>query len=80
MDVLRYAKLQATIMGIIGLLLGIIYSVGGFFVDLFTIGLNEGTALAFGALIGMPLIGIIFGFVTGIIGAYLYNKLKIIHK
>jgi hypothetical protein len=45
--------------------LGLLYSVGGFFVDLFTIGLNQGTLLAFGALIGMPLIFAAAGFALG---------------
>ncbi len=35
--------------------------------------LNWGTALAFLALIGMPLIFAVFGFITGLIEAFLYN-------
>ena len=50
----------------LGLFLGMIYSVGGFFVDLFTIGLNRGTILAFGALVGMPVIGLVLGFIAGL--------------
>ena len=48
-----------------GLALGVTYSVGGFFVDLLTIGLNLGTLMAFGALIGMPLISALLGFLLG---------------
>ena len=60
---------------IVGLGMGILYSVGGFFVDLFTIGLNYGTVLAFGALVGMPLIFGVMGLVVGLVTALLYNML-----
>ena len=55
----------ALLMGFVGLVSGVLYSVGGFFVDVFTIGLNAGTWMAFGALIGMPVIFAAFGFVAG---------------
>ena len=46
---------QPLLVGVVvGLVLGVIYSVGGFFIDLMGPGLNAGTALAFLALIGMP--------------------------
>lgn len=46
-----------TLVGLgVGLLAGILYSFGGAAYDLFTTGWNTGTALAFGALLGMPLI------------------------
>ena len=51
----------------LGLLLGVIYSFGGLFVDLATIGLNWGTLMAFGALIGMPIIFAIAGMLLGIV-------------
>jgi len=54
-------------MAILGFFCGVLYSVGGFFVDLFTIGLNRGTALAFMALVGMPLIFGVVGFLAGLI-------------
>ncbi len=82
-NILDYAKFQALIFALLGLLAGVIYSFGGFFIDLFvslgwlisteTPGLSEGTVLAFGALLGMPLIAATFGFITGIVGATLYN-------
>ncbi|SVC10175.1 uncharacterized protein METZ01_LOCUS263029, partial [marine metagenome] len=51
------AKLQSILFSYVGLLCGILYSFGGFIYDLATTGsLNLGTALAFFALIGMPLI------------------------
>lgn len=55
-------------MAWLGLACGVLYSVGGFFHDLFTTGLNGGTAMAFGALIGMPLIFGTFGFLVGALG------------
>lgn len=42
-----------------------LYSFGGVGVDLFTIGLNWGTVLAFGALVGMPVIFGALGFFLG---------------
>ncbi len=84
LNVVEYAKLQAYIFGLLGLLAGLLYSLGGFFIDLFvtlnlittteTPGLSYGTVLAFGALIGMPLIGAICGLILGLVGAYVYNK------
>lgn len=67
------AKLLAVIMGVAGMICGILYSFGGLVYDFFTIGLNWGTVLAFGALIGMPIIFAIAGFIAGAIGAVLYN-------
>jgi len=72
-SVLSLAKLQAVIMVVAGLICGIIYSFGGFIYDMFTIGLNWGTALAFFALIGMPILFATCGFLAGAIGALLYN-------
>lgn len=66
MKPMEYA-LQGTRRGVIaGLVLGTLYSVGGLFIDLTTTGLNAGTALAFLALIGMPLIFGAIGAVTGL--------------
>ena len=71
--VLFLAKLQAIIMAVAGLIAGILYSFGGFIYDVFTIGINGGTALAFLALIGMPILFAMVGFIAGAIGAVLYN-------
>lgn len=77
------ARLQATLFGLLGLLAGIIYAVGGFVIDVSvsfgwmsaaeTPGLSLGTLLAFGAVIGMPGIGLIIGFVTGLVEAVCFN-------
>jgi Ca2+/H+ antiporter len=71
--VLSSATMLAAIMAIIGLIAGILYSIGGLIYDVFTIGLNGGTALAFLALIGMPITFAIPGFIVGAIGAFIYN-------
>lgn len=54
-----------------GLALGIAYSFGGLIYDLLTIGLNWGTAMAFMALVGMPLIFGAFGLLLGAVVAVL---------
>jgi len=72
--VLSSSKLFAVLMGVIGLITGIIYSFGGAIYDVITTGsVNLGTALAFFALIGMPIIFALPGFIIGSIGAFLYN-------
>lgn len=71
--VLFAAQLTAVLMAGVGLVCGVLYSGIGFFIDLFGPGLNAGTALAFMALIGMPVIFAAFGFVAGGIGALVYN-------
>jgi len=81
--VVSFAKLQTVILAIVGLVAGILYSFGGAIIDVLvsanvinsteTPGLSYGTALAFLALIGMPLIFASCGFVVGLIEAVLYN-------
>ena len=73
LGVLFSAKLQAVVMAVVGLIAGVLYAFGGFFYELFTGTLNSGTALAFFALIGMPMSFAVFGFLAGAIGAVLYN-------
>lgn len=85
MGVFSFAKLQAVILAIVGLIAGILYSFGGLIIDVLvsigwvssasasTPGLGFGTVLAFGALIGMPIIFATFGFIVGLIEAFLYN-------
>ena len=70
MKILPTAMRLARWSAIVGLAFGVLYSVGGFFVDLFTTGLNWGTAMAFGALIGMPVIFGALGFCLGALGAF----------
>ena len=72
-EVLFFAKLIGLVMSVAGFICGILYSFGGFLYELFTSNLILGTALAFLALIGMPLIFSAVGFVAGGVGAMLYN-------
>ena len=73
LGVLSFAKFQAILFALPGVVAGIVYSFGGLIYDLMTIGLNTGTLLAFMALIGMPLLFGVFGFVLGIAEAILFN-------
>jgi hypothetical protein len=73
LGVLFSAKLQAIVTALAGLIAGILYAFGGAIYELFTSSLNTGTALAFFALIGMPVSFAVVGFVAGAIGAVLYN-------
>lgn len=81
--VFALAKFQAILTALLGLLAGILYSFGGLIIDTLvslqwitsieTPGLSYGTFLAFGALIGMPVLFGVFGFFAGVIQAILYN-------
>lgn len=83
--VFSFAKFQAVLGGLVGFLCGIVYSFGGLIIDVLvsagflsaekmsTPGLSYGTVLAFGALIGMPVIMAASGFVLGILEALLFN-------
>jgi len=81
--IFAFAKFQAFLTGLVGVICGIIYSFGGLIIDTLvsidwissseTPGLSFGTFLAFGALIGMPIIFIVIGFFLGIIEAILNN-------
>ncbi|MFC1575075.1 hypothetical protein ACFL5A_00310 [Gemmatimonadota bacterium] len=73
LGVLFSAKLQAIVMAVVGLVCGILYAFGGAIYELLTGTLNSGTALAFMALIGMPILFGAFGFLAGAVGALLYN-------
>lgn len=73
-EVLSLAKFQAILLAPVGLITGVIYSFGGLIYDIVTTSsVNLGTALAFFALIGMPVIFAGFGFIIGLLEALLYN-------
>ena len=88
MTILSITKLQTYLLALVGLLLGFLYSFGGLLVDTLvtmglvdgaiagTPGLSYGTLLAFGALIGMPAIGAVAGFLLGIAEGILYTAVK----
>jgi len=83
--VFSFAKFQAFLGALIGLICGILYSFGGLIIDVLvsmellssvdmsTPGLSYGTVLAFGALIGMPILFASAGFLLGLVEAVLYN-------
>ena len=73
LGVIFSAKLQAVVMAFVGLIAGILYAFGGAIYELLTGTLNSGTAIAFLALIGMPIMFSIVGFMAGALGALLYN-------
>ncbi len=64
--------MQTILMTLIGLLLGVLYSIGGLFVDLFSTGLNKGSLLAMGALWAMPILAGLVGCALGLLQWILY--------
>ena len=83
LSVFSFARLVALMGALLGLVGGVVYAFGGLMTDLAvslswarypdTPGLSWGSVLAFGALIGMPLIGAALAFFLGALGAILYN-------
>jgi hypothetical protein len=73
MDVLKTGRRLGRLMAFVGLACGVLYSVGGLVVDLLTIGLNRGTLMAFGALVGMPIIFGSVGFLAGVLVTFVAN-------
>ena len=65
MKFLPTATRVARWMAYVGFVCGVLYSVGGLVIDMLTIGLNWGTAMAFMALVGMPVVFGMFGFLCG---------------
>ncbi len=86
LPILSVAKLQAILGLLIGLLCGILYSFGGLLIDTLvslnaistteTPGLSYGTFLAFGALIAMPIISGVAGYILGFIEGILFNLIS----
>lgn len=84
-NLFSFARFQAVLFGLLGVLAGVFYAFGGLVVDTVvslgwvssetgdTPGLSSGTLLAFGALVAMPIIGVVAGWVTGLIEAILFN-------
>jgi hypothetical protein len=72
--IIFFGKLSAFAAGFVGLVAGITYSFGGLVYDILTTqSVNWGTALAFFALLGMPVIFGCAGFLAGAIAAPIYN-------
>ncbi|MEK9603580.1 MAG: hypothetical protein VW127_04055 [Flavobacteriaceae bacterium] len=76
-------KFQAVMGGLLGVFCGILYAFGGLLIDLLvslewissteTIGLSHGTLLAFGALVAIPLLFSMAGFLLGLIQGLIFN-------
>ena len=76
MQPISSAVLGAVLGAALGLACGVLYAFGGLIIDLFTTGLNRGTWLAFGALIGMPAIFSVAGLVGGFLLAVVVNGVR----
>ncbi len=68
------AKHFGLFAGFIGLCTGIAYGIGGLFVDLFTTGLNVGTALALNAIWAMPFLFAPIGVLGGLLWLPIYRR------
>lgn len=75
-NILLFARLQCAAFTAIGVVCGAVYAFGGIALDLATDGLNTGSILALLALIGMPLLFAVIGFVFGSIQALTLNLLS----
>jgi len=83
LNILSFAKFQGALFMLLGLLAGILYAFGGLLLDSMvslgwmrtdeTNGLGYGTVLAFGALVGMPLILGGTGYILGLLQGLIYN-------
>lgn len=83
--VFPFAKFQAILFGLLGLVCSVFYSFGGLVIDalvslgllysetMSTPGLSKLSLLALGALVGMPALFTTAGFLTGILEAILFN-------
>ncbi|NND50896.1 MAG: hypothetical protein HKN54_00735 [Flavobacteriaceae bacterium] len=86
----QFVLVQTIVMEIIGLIAGILYAFGGLIIDALvsfgwittneTPGLSYGTILAFGALVGMPLIFAIVGFLLGLVEALFYKLVLMLFR
>jgi len=85
-NLLPFLKFQMVMGSILGLMMGIIYAFGGLIIDVLvsvnwithseTPGLSYGTLLAFGALVGMPIIFASIGLVVGVFKVLAFNVLS----
>jgi len=73
-DVDSFARFRRVSFTIIGLICGVLYGIGGLIYDVFTTGLNGGTALALMAILIMPAIAAVIGFVVGSLEAIVFNS------
>lgn len=72
-DVLSAAKIEAIMMGIFGLLIGLFFALFSTLVGSTNNSTMLGTGLGFLGIIILPIFYAIFGFIAGAIGAFIYN-------
>jgi hypothetical protein len=70
--ILSLGKIQAIVMAIIGLIMGILYAIGGIALSS-VLQINGGIGLALASIIILPIVYGILGFIGGIIGALVFN-------
>jgi len=71
--VLSVAKVQAIIMAVFGLIVGVIYAFAGAVFGAMMGSAGLGAGLGFAAIIILPIFYAVIGFISGAIGAWLYN-------
>lgn len=83
--IFSFARFQAILMALLGFACGILYCFVGLLIDtsvtldllssemMKTPGLSSGSLLAFGSLLGMPIIFATLGFVIGVFQAAVFN-------
>ena len=77
LNIRHVAKFQAVIMACIGLVLGLAYAFIGLAIDLYNLGaVNIGSALAFLAIVGMPIVLALCGCLVGVIATLIYNSIS----
>lgn len=73
-DVMSVAKIQAVIMAIFGFIAGLFISIFGGMASIFSDSLPGATGIVgIGAIIILPIVYGIMGFISGAIGAIVYN-------
>ena len=70
--VLSLGKIQAIVMAIMGLIMGIMYAIGGVALSSVFPAIG-GAGLAIASIIILPIVYGIFGFIGGVIGALVFN-------
>lgn len=72
---LFFVRPLAATFAILGLLAGLAYALGGFFMELSSGTLNAGSALAFLAILGMPCLFALAGALLGLVVGVAYRLL-----
>lgn len=76
MGLTHWNKTLTRTMAYAGLACGVVYSFGGLVIDLRTTGLNGGTALAFLALVGMPVVFCAVGLIASLLAEIMVGLVR----